>query len=257
MRKVVSFFPAIILLLLFAIVVIESCDRLSFRHDINDILTRSVMESSSDTLSKDTLLVHPMSIINYSSEDILKAYEKSNGLLSSNGLTYIVTLIVALLAALLLYRINEVEVLIHKNEKLEENVLSYYSHATALNALLTRFESVYDLTMIISSLEIVDSSLSEESADKKEMVHKKIGTICSRISILLEKVDLEYLDFLIRIHSLDDAEREILETYLNDSKEELNRISSGLKNRGVIIHSVVDLLIVRIEDIDEKLDRIP
>ena len=256
MKGILRILPFIVLSLIVGALVIESCDRFCYRKGINRVSgldTKACLEDSleiTDTLKANVL------IEGYSTNDLLRAYETSSGLLSANGLTYIVTLIVALLATLLLYRIEEVEHLSRKNEKLEEEAKSYYVHASAYNELLTRFESIYDLTMIISSLVLVKDTIDKNTKDEQRVL-EKIGSICSRVSILLEKVELVHYGVFARIAALEKAEKEIIETYLKDTQDELNRISSLLKKGKAPIFENVEALSNRLSAIEIVLDRIP
>ena len=187
-------------------------------------------------------------------DDMLKIYESSSGLLTTNGLTYVVTLIVALLAALLLYRIQEVGVLVRKNQRLEDNVKFYHEHAAAYNEILVRLENIYDLTMIVSSLAMLENSYNSGSTQKEEL-YAKIGSICSRMSIILDKVEDSEKDIFFRSKGFEKSEIEILETYVCDTQDELERVSDGLKQGTSKIYENIDSIKIRLNNVEVFLSK--
>lgn len=258
LQKAITALIAIILLLIVSLVVIESRDRYSFHKQVKDIEEMMATDSVA-TISQDTTMLVDVksaeSIPNrLTAEDMLKIYESSSGLLTANGLTYVVTLIVALLAALLLYRIQEVGALVRKNQRLEDNVKLHHEHAAAYNEILTRLESMYDLTMIVSSLTMLENVINNVSSSKEDL-YVKIGTICSRMSIILDKVEDSEKDIFFRSKGFEKSEKDILETYIKDTQDELERISKGLNNGETQIYENVDSIRMRLDEVDDFLNK--
>ena len=249
----------VILSLIVCVVLIETCDRSAFRNKVN-YLTGIIMEDTVLCHFADTLnaVSNPSGIevqTGISALELLKAYESSAGLLTSNGLTYLVTLIVALLATLLLYRIQEVESLVRKNKRLEDEITSLTKYSSSYNNVLIRLESVYDLTMIISSFTLIDETLGDNS--NKSKVYTKIGSICSRISIILDAFKDEQDGFLLQLRRIRSGERQILNMYLADTQDVLKQVSKSLKDVGQDIYKNVDAIEKRLKTIEYLIDKIP
>lgn len=253
-QKVTIVLIAIILLLIVSLVVIEGRDRYSFYKQVKAIeemaTTDSIISINQDAIKIDNVDDGEGIAKCLTVDEILKIYESSSGLLTANGLTYVVTLIIALLAALLLYRIQEVGALVRKNKRLEDNVKLYYEHAAAYNEILTRLESIYDLTIIVSSLTVLGNN---SDSTQKENLYAKIGSICSRMSIILDKVEDSEKDIFFRSKGFEKNEIEIMETYISDTQDELERVSDGLIKEKAKIHENVDSIKIRLDIVETSL----
>lgn len=191
-----------------------------------------------------TICIHDTDIAENNFTKQLEYLEKSDSLLSSNSLTYLVTLIVALLAALLLFRAEADETSkekIHKlkreAQKLEKDLsnlkktsedeirqlnitgmelTSYYNHVKSYNYFLTPVESIYFLSIMISN---ATSTLSPSKSDKENenIVNEVGGSLCSRLDLICDSIKDSKIDYLTT------DENNILKTYLDDGRSALKR----------------------------------
>lgn len=163
-----------------------------------------------------------------------------DGLISANGITFLISLIVALLIALVNDKIGEMQKLEGQLNKqitvIEDNLNSrlreqiggeikkestiLYNHLANYAMLLAKVESLFNLSITIGSatkflfLPVEDRKVSNSLAED-------VGTLCSRLSLLCEPIE-DILDGRKgRIDYLSEDEKNILLTYLADAQNAL------------------------------------
>lgn len=206
----------------------------------------------------------PVSIVEKYTSDIREFASECYFLLDSNAVTYMVTLIVALLAALLLNRIEKIESLVIRNEQLvtkneelikqnkniKNEVAKYISQSTICNMVIIRIESVYDISIMIDNItDMVNFQGSNNFL--------KVGELCSRIHIttdeLFESINKNKFMFL------SETERQIMFTYIDDSLGLLERAGKSIKGKSIISEIVgnryndIDALKSRLQQIEVKM----
>ncbi|MBO7111140.1 MAG: hypothetical protein J6W18_04245 [Bacteroidaceae bacterium] len=207
-------------------------------------------------------------------KELLEVLEKSDGLLSANGLTFLTTMIVALLAALLLYRLDDMEKLsaetkIMKNEikdkhdKIDKTVKglgdfnikinSYYNHTVKYDYLQIRIESIYNLSIIMGN--VVMALSPDNTSEFNESTLRQVGILCHRLSKMCRQIELQLHDPTNRLDFVTQEEKNILDTYIEDSLGELegNRaIAKKINNPG--LNNMMQNQINRVNDIREILN---
>ncbi len=201
-----------------------------------------------------------------------------DGLISSNGLTFLISLIVALLIALVTDRIGamekfrsemiierekgkeklkkDLEEQIEKKNKEIENIIDkktndvikqtrkktadLYSHLADYDMLLARVESLFNLSITIGNVTTFMLSQDNDSTDKKNTLLEEIGTLCSRLSLLCDPIEDVFNGSEKRIDYLSEDEKNILLTYLADSKAELEQSRKKLKDNEHLYHILGD-----------------
>lgn len=161
-------------------------------------------------------------------DSLLDILSKSDGLLNSNALTFCVTLIVALLASLLLFRIEKMDKLVERNRHLVENyktlkeeTKSYYIHASKFNTILKLVESAYNTTIQIETTATTLKFQSREN--EKEKISTNIASQRSRLSLLCREIEDRLNKRESRVEILSVDENNILKMYLDDIIGALNR----------------------------------
>lgn len=204
------------ILLLFLTGIVNSC---AIHRKVTDMVTvctdsikarNSTIEECESTHKARTSTIGKQSL-----EDIKEFALECHSLLDSNALTFLVTLIVALLAALLLNRIEKIEnlviknqELVHRNEEIKQETTDFISRSVMYNIFLVYIESIYNLAIMIDNL-------TEIICLQTHVNFEKIGILCSRISISTNKLD-EILDNK-EITSMSEKEKQILFTYIDDT----------------------------------------
>ncbi len=169
-----------------------------------------------------------------------------HSVLNASSITYLVTLIIALLAALLLNRIEKIESLVHRNQLLEEQMNYSILKSTDYNILLTRIETIFNIVAMIDNLSALNNGDNSQ-----------IGVLCSRISILSEKINEDFrLNKLRRLKKIHDEEKQILMAYIDDIIGIYKRTSDNLRKNGAAIQKNVDKRRLDMEDIKEKIEMI-
>ena len=223
-------------------------------------------------------------------------------LMSVNTITFLVTLIVGLLASLLLYRIDRMESLVNKykklleknkeieskisadrksiqdllekneglesrisddsksiqdllneNKGLESQISNYISKNIGFDVMLLHATDIHFLVNLMNTIAI-QIPVIEDNNDKFE----EVGDICSRIvpiayyiQIALDRKELSFTKTTIE-------KKEILNTYVDDILDLLERISSSIKKtQRSRIYENVDKIYNQMHDIQEQIKKIP
>lgn len=260
--------------------VVVVSDRCKFHHRVYEAAYQSaftmkckcqqrdfVADSSKVSIDSSAIIIsHP----GHSGDEstLLDALSKSDGLLSANGLTYLVTLIVALLASLLLTKIDAMEKAIESNKKLKENISkleekvsqslakieeqeknfsefkvkieSYYKNITNYDHILNRIASAFNLSVMISN---VTTSLSiQREPEENRRIAKEAGVLCSRLSLICEQIDTKILDYLTT------DEKSILNAYLEDALSALYSCKGSAKKINEYLENIIEHLVNIIDD---------
>ena len=151
-------------------------------------------------------------------------------------------MIVSLFISLLLYRIEKMEKLLEENKALKEETYSYYTHTAKFDNILTRIESAYNLTIIIGNITI---SLSQNVTNQR--ILENIANLCSRLSLISGEIESRLNHRESTLDYLTDDERGILNTYLEDTLEELKRVHQRIVNKQLI--GIIENNILGVENI--------
>lgn len=223
-HKIIQILAFTLAVLIFLLIILGAINSLITHFTINEIVNKK-------TISEEELFLFKEFVSN------------CHSVLNASAITYLVTLIIALLATLLLNRIEKIESLINRNESLEKEIINSVSRSAEYNIFLTRIETVFNIASMIDNLSVISSDFSQ------------IGVLCSRISILLENINDDFihqrkLQMLQRLHK---EEKRILMMYVEDTIGLLGRASNTLGTKEARIKTNVDK---RLMDMDQIKDRI-
>lgn len=223
-------------------------------------------------------------------QNIFDILSKSDGILSANGITFLITLIVSLLVTILINRMEAEQKLRKKINKAQNNVeqaikdidkskndieqalkdikevtdetkddkirtKNLFSHFTRYNNVLIRLVSIYNLGIIIGDMII---SLSpNKSPEENTIISTTVGELCSRLSLTCNEILTLFNDPKHKLDYLTIDEKEILYRYLTDALGELERSRDRDIARYLGITALCNLVennIYIVEDIKDNLD---
>lgn len=213
--------------------------------------------------------------VNLHEDSVLDIISKSDGLLSSNGLTYCVTLIVGLLASLLLFRIEKMDKLVaqnkrlvNRNTRLKKEITKLYINANdnfqklfksyhKVANILTRIESVFNMSVIVGN---VTTSLKQTKSDKeKNDVSTNIAYLCFQLSNLSGEIATCLNSPETKLDYLTKNEKIIITRYLEATLYELKRNLDFVNDEGVKVpelSSILENIKHCVEDIKDTIDLI-
>lgn len=195
---------------------------------------------------------------NLHEDSVLDIISKSDGLLSSNGLTFCITLIVGLLAALLLFRIEKMEQLVEKNKDLlkeNEELQGWTKSRYKVFNILTRIESAYNFSITIGGMSLTLLHTADPSA--KIDISTSIGALCSRFSNICSQIEFRLNKTETRIDVLTKDEKNIIDMYLEDTIDALQRCLSNVNNCSIPdLSRIIENIIYSIEDIKDIINSI-
>lgn len=216
-------------------------------------------------------------------DSLLDILSKSDGLLSSNALTFCVTLIVTLLATLLLFRIDKMDQLVEQNKRLvdknnklqktirdaikelkgtmnksnelqnevQEHTISYSKFAN----ILTRIVSTYNMTTIISNMTL--TLIQAKTKKEKDEISKIIASLCSRLSLLCSDIKDRLNNPDTKLSYLTQDEKAIVKMYLEDILDDLKRSLVTVNNiKNSDLASIIGNNIYDVEEIEGIIDLI-
>ncbi len=210
-------------------------------------------------------------------EDItstIDTLKDTDGLISANGITYLISLIVALLIALVSDRVIEMEKLMTETRVLNANLekempilkklnsetqkeiqwiktnnTSFYSHSTNYNNLLNRIESLYNHT-IIFDITLSSTGVNDKTLDVIDLLNSRINIIYDSIMNRLDNKEYR-LDYM----TID--EKSLLSTYIEDALLCLNeKLPTVIKMNDDYLLGIIQDKINIIEEIRDKIDTI-
>lgn len=158
---------------------------------------------------------------------LIELMEKSEGLLGSNGLTYLVTLIVALMASLLLYRVEDMEKLRAYNE----------SYIDIIKTRLPEMEKSQETNKILQG-EL--QQFSKEQKRKAEELKVAVDSLNGEASVMKnEVVNLRNESGIIK-ESYEKSMRKISSDYEKITKfNRLLALNESIYNLSIMIGNVV------------------
>jgi hypothetical protein len=173
-----------------------------------------------------------------------------DSLINANTLTFLVTLIVGLLASLLVFRIDKIDHLVNENEKLKstiENTLNdFVSNSVKFDVLLTQIESIYyKVNMIVNITNILILHSSKD--------FRQVGVLCSQIDNHVNKIVQSLEHEKIYFSEQTQEIKEILYNYTDHTVLLLGNISLVIKNNGGLIFSNVDILCNQMKRIKKQI----
>lgn len=310
-----KFLRALILVFIFFMLVVVVCDRYTFhnlvynkaateaailkepkdscsfclcKHHIDSIAKSQLIRSSAEVanINNNCETVNIKSKSDSSREIIEKVsslfglMKDVDGLISANGITFLISLIVALLIALVTDKLNVIEKLtaevnnkeeqakkvFENNDKLQKEVqqtlkdtetkiekalgsnvelqkkvqkslkdaeiktAKLYNHLANYDRLLVKVESLFNLSITIGNVTKVILQTSVDNLEIKESLSTEIGILCSRLSLLCEPIEDILNGRNRRIDHLSEDEKNILLTYLEDAKNELEKSRKAIKD---------------------------
>lgn len=207
-------------------------------------------------------------------KELLEVLEKSDGLLSANGLTFLATLIVALLATLLFYRLDAMEKLasdtttMNKEIKDKHDIIdkaikgigvfnnkinTYYNHTVKYDYLQIRIESIYNLSIIIGN--VVMALSPDNLKEKNESILEQVGVLCHRLTKMCRQIEIQLHDPKNRLGFVTQEEKNILYTYIEDSLGELEGNKTTAKQiNNTKLNNLIQNQIDRVNNIKEILN---
>lgn len=234
--------------------------------NINNNCQSVNIESKSDSLKE--IIENVSSLFN-----LMKDVD---GLISANGITFLISLIVALLIALVTDKLSVMEKLtaevnnkkeqvkkvyenngkllkevqkavkeakasIKSNVELQKKVqkslddteiktTKLYNHLANYDRLLVKVESLFNLSITIGNVTKFILLTSVDNLKIKESLSTEIGVLCSRLSLLCDPIDDILNGRNRRIDHLSEDEKNILLTYLEDAKNELEKSREAIKD---------------------------
>lgn len=238
------------------------------RHYVDSIAkplqNRSSAEAANTNNNRQTVNVNSnsssLSKVVENASSLFSLMKDVDGLISANGLTFLISLIVALLIALVTERIGAMEnfrvEMRKEREEEEKNLNNYlkeqiekkdsetketiekaiedvnnktkdkttllYNHLANYDMLLTRVESLFNLAITIGSVTRFMSLIPVANTKINMSFSEEIGTLCSRLSLLCDSIGDIFITSENKIDYLSKDEKNILFTYLLDAKVELN-----------------------------------
>jgi hypothetical protein len=201
----------------------------------------------------DCVIIHSSNhCCNSNKESLLDIMSKSDSLMSENILISCVILIVALLAALLLNRLEAVgKYVAYKNMKNEME--HHYIHRKKFDNLLARIESAYNVTIFIGTM----SMMLPTTDDASDSISKNIGYLCSRLSLICDDINNRLSKRESRLDFLTKDEKEIVNMYLEDALGELKRSekhAKAIENQDLC--HIIGYYLKTYEKIKDQIDKI-
>lgn len=237
------FYPVVkiaVVVLIMSMIVVEAYDRFSYQ----SVIARSKIEACNSIPNLSATDIDTVEgidqIKNLSAIAIAKSesgqgtdlIDNLDGLLSSNGLTFMVSLIIALLIALMTNqadkvqkyfgdfdkRVKEINEIKEEIEKSKEEIKKFSSHQRLFNQLLNPIVQIHNLSTIISI----------RSFDTSDQVQPSIGGLCSRVTIEIQKTCERIRSVRQMAEPYEEDEIAILTTYLEDAQSELKRATKNV-----------------------------
>lgn len=216
-----------------------------------------------------------------------------DGLISANGLTFLISLIVALLIALVTERMGVLEkfrgdttkeikeekerlnnflneqiekkdretketiekALENVNNKTKDRTTLLYNHLANYDMLLARVVSLFNIAITIGSVTRFMFLNPVANTEINMNFSEEIGTLCSRLSLLCDFIGDIFITSENKIDYLSKDEKNILFTYLLDAKVELKKSREMVKNNENLYNILGDCRRM-IENIYDKIETV-
>lgn len=260
-------------------------DTLYRRGIFEDTISKPVQISASSSDARNhnemsqTVNINNPDPIKQITEDItstIDTLKETDGLISANGITYLISLIVALLIALVSDKVlavgkqmSLVNDLIAKSDnyiqeqiselddkiedkiqqKLKSNTILIYNHTTNYNNILNRVVSLYNHTILI------DITLS--SAEVNDRTSHVIDLLNSRVNLIYDGIMNRFNDKKYSLEFVTLDEQSLLYTYIEDALYCLNmNFKTVITMNDDYLQSIIQDKINIIEEIKDKIDAI-
>ena len=257
-------------------------DSLNRRGLFADTLSKSVQISASSSDARNhnemsqTVNINNLDPIKQITGDItstIDTLKDTDGLISANGITYLISLIVALLIALVSDRVIAMENKMMEIHELKTNLMKYdkempemiklnsetqkelqlikfaSNHTINYNNILNRIESLYNHTILI------DITLS--SAEVNDKTSDIIDLLNSRINLIYDGIMNRFNDKKYSLEFVTSDEQNLLSTYIADALYCLNEdLKAVLKMNNDDLQNIIQDKIDIIEEIKDKVDAI-
>ncbi|MDR1611038.1 MAG: hypothetical protein LBS08_05980 [Candidatus Symbiothrix sp.] len=173
-----------------------------------------------------------------------------DSLINANTLTFLVTLIVGLLASLLVFRIDKIDRLVNENKELKstiENTLTdYLSKTVKFNIFLTYIENIhYMVNMIANVTSIIELHNSTD--------FRQVGVLCSRIDPIMYKITESLEHNRLCLSKESRTEKEILCTFTDEIVSLLEKVSPIIRNTGSLIFKNIDDIFSQMHRIQKRI----
>lgn len=251
----------VLIFLLFCSGMINSC---SINNKITDVLAtcsdcinNRTMGETKSPQSPESVSTSMLDIKRHMIEEMREFVSECHFLMDNSTITFLVTLIIALLATLLLNRIEKMEnlvmhnwELVNKNEEIKCETSEFIIHSINYNIFLVHTESIYNISIMIDNLTDIICG-----QDKTNL--SIVGVLCSRIAINVDKLD-EMIDSN-KIKSFARNEGDILFSYIDDTLGLLRRSISTIKERNkradreILIYKIIEERHLDIEVLKSRL----
>lgn len=208
---------------------------------------------------------------------IIEVLKNTDGLINGNGITFLISLIVALLISLVSDRVIAMEELMSRFHELSTETMKYtkdmpqimklnsetqkeiqrfreknttfYIHTTNFNNVLNRIESLYNHAIQI------DNTIS--SGEINEKTSEVVGLLGSRINLISDEIIDRFNNSKLKLDFITTDEKSILETYIDDTllciQENLKEIN---KKRNDVLSTIIQDKIYLVEDIRDIIGTI-
>lgn len=232
-----------------------------YNYAANDTATCIIAPANNDSPDKNKPfpiskhIVKNSSYGNYNPNGItlLDIMSKSDGLMSANGLTFCVTLIISLLATLVVIKIETNEKIIR--ETIEKEIAFRYISTSKFNHLLARIESIYNLSVIIGIVAIL--LRQNGNVDEINIISTNIGNLCSRLSPICKEIDDRLTKRGSKLDLISQEEKSILNMYLEDTLGELKRSLSFAEHiNSTDLCTIINNVTQNVENIKESINLI-
>ncbi len=218
--------------------------------------------------------------ISHIKEDIISLIDElkdTDGLIGANGITFLISLIVALLISLVSDRVIAMEDLMRQFHDLSAETMKYtkempqiiklnnetqkeiqrireinalfYIHTSNYSNTLNRVESLYNHTILI------DNTIS--SIEVNEKTTEVIGLLGSRINLICDEIIDRFNNSKLKLDFITSEEKSLLETYIDDTllclQEDLKEIN---KKGNVALSTIIQDKIYLVEEIRDIIGTI-
>jgi hypothetical protein len=215
--------------------------------------------------------------ISHIKEDVISLIDElkdTDGLIGANGITFLISLIVALLISLVSDRVIAMEDLMRQFHELSAETMKYtkempriiklnnetqkeiqrireintlfYVHTTNYNNILNRIESLYNHAILI------DNTIS--SIEVNEKTSEVIGLLGSRINLICDEIIDRFNNSKLKLDFISSDEKSLLETYIDDTllclqedlkeinKKENNVLSTIIQDKIYLVEGIRDII---------------
>jgi len=213
------------------------------------------------------LLIWDTNCILLNASDLADIKMAKKDLMSANTITFMVTLVVGLLASLLVFRVDKIDNLVNenkmivernekivkRNEEIEEKIneaTNDISKIIKFDIIFPRVESIHHIVYIMKT--ITDFLRSQNIED-----FKQVGGLCSRIDPLIYRIQESLNKQGLIFSEVTSEKRENLIAYIDEILLLLKEISATIKETKSLIYNNIDVLFLQMSRIKDQIEMIP